>query len=74
MEVQTQQPPLFECSFYLALPELKSKFIHSFHLFFLKMGSKKQGQGIPFSAVLRDLTDFTISEDVLCFLYEEHFQ
>lgn len=44
----------FEFSFYLVLPELKSKFIHSFHLFFMKMGRKKQGQGIPFSASLRD--------------------
>lgn len=54
MEVQTQQQLLFECSFYLVLPELKSKFIHSFHLFFMKMGRKKQGEGISFSAGLRD--------------------
>lgn len=54
MEVQTQQQLLFECSFCLVLPELKSKFIHSFHLFFMKMVRKKQGQGIPFSASWRD--------------------
>lgn len=44
---------LLESSFYLVLPESKSKFI-GFHLFFMKMGGKKHRQGIPFSAGLRD--------------------
>lgn len=68
----------FEFSFYLVLPELKSKFIHSFHLFFMKMGRKKTRTRHSFFSKLKrlcfiSLTDSTTSKGILWFLYEEHF-